>query len=159
MFQMALKELKLYHISRNMMYPRSPFIQPFKVGTANVATQEGPPQEFSEPQIPPYRERTDEPLQLKRARLLYQSRKRGMLENDLLLASFAAKYLQSMTAEQVKLYDRLINLPSNDWDIFHWATGVKPTPAEFDNEIMHLLKEHVQNKDRECRVLQPNLYT
>jgi succinate dehydrogenase assembly factor 2 len=82
-----------------------------------------------------------------------------MLENDLLLASFAAKYLGNMTAEQVKLYDRLINLPSSDWDIFHWATGVKPVPAEFDNEIMDLLKEHVLNKDRECRIRQPNLHT
>jgi succinate dehydrogenase assembly factor 2 len=81
-----------------------------------------------------------------------------MLENDLLLASFAAKFLESMTAEQVKLYDRLINLPSNDWDIFYWATGIKPTPAEFDNEIMQLLKDHVQNKDRESRIRQPNLY-
>jgi Uncharacterized conserved protein len=92
-------------------------------------------------------------------RLLYQSRKRGMLENDLLLASFAARYLENMTAEQVRLYDRLINLPSNDWDIFNWATGVKPTPAEFDNEVMQLLKEHVQNKNRESRIRQPDLYS
>jgi succinate dehydrogenase assembly factor 2 len=82
-----------------------------------------------------------------------------MLENDLLLASFAPKYLESMTAEQVKLYDRLINLLSNDLNIFNWATGIKTTPAEFDNEIMALLKEHVQNKDRECQILQSNLYT
>ena len=30
-------------------------------------------------------------------RLIYQSRKRGMLENGLLLGSFASKYLQAMT--------------------------------------------------------------
>jgi len=82
-----------------------------------------------------------------------------MLENDLLLASFAARHLENMTEEQARLYDRLINLPSNDWDIYYWATGVKPTPAEFDNEIMQLLKEHVQNKNRESRIRQPDLYS
>ncbi|GFG38467.1 hypothetical protein Cfor_11211 [Coptotermes formosanus] len=134
-------------------------IRPFTVGITNTTAKKVPPLDVYEPQIPPYREKADEPLKLKKARLLYQSRKRGMLENDLLLASFAARYLENMTAEQVKLYDRLINLPSNDWDIFYWATGVKPTPAEFDNEIMQLLKEHVQNKNRESRIRQPNLYS
>ena len=28
-----------------------------------------------------------------------------------------------MTEKQLNLYDRLINEPSNDWDIYYWATG------------------------------------
>lgn len=110
-----------------------------------------------EPQIPAYEEKFDEPLKLKRARLLYQSRKRGMLENGLLLSTFADKYLQKMEADLLSQYDRLINLPSNDWDIYYWATGVKPTPVEFDTEVMRMLKEHVQNKDKESRIRQPDL--
>ena len=90
-------------------------------------------------------------------RLLYQSRKRGMLENGLLLSTFASRYLNGMSEAQTTMYDRLINLPSNDWDIFYWATCVKDTPVEFDNEIMNMLKEHVQNKDRESRFKQPDL--
>lgn len=35
--------------------------------------------------LPPWQERTDEPIETKRARLLYESRKRGMLENCILL--------------------------------------------------------------------------
>ena len=35
---------------------------------------------------------------------------------------------------------RLINLPSNDWEIYYWATNTKPTPEEFDNVIMDMLK-------------------
>ncbi|XP_062555080.1 succinate dehydrogenase assembly factor 2, mitochondrial-like [Armigeres subalbatus] len=108
--------------------------------------------------IPIYKEKKNEPLRLQKSRLLYQSRKRGMLENGLLLSTFAAKYLEAMDAKQTKLYDQLINMPTNDWDIFYWATGVKPTPAEYDNEIMALLKEHVKNADREKRICQPNLY-
>jgi len=115
------------------------------------------PAHITEPWIPPYEERTGEPTDLKKARLLYQSRKRGMLENGLLLSTFASRYLNGMSEAQTTMYDRLINLPSNDWDIFYWATCVKDTPVEFDNEIMNMLKEHVQNKDRESRFKQPDL--
>lgn len=111
----------------------------------------------NEPYIPSYEEKFDEPLKLKRARLLYQSRKRGMLENGLLLSTFADKYLTKMEGDLLAQYDRLINLPSNDWDIYYWATGVKPTPVEFDTEAMRLLKEHVQNKNKESRIRQPDL--
>uniref|UniRef100_A0A7N4PGP8 Succinate dehydrogenase assembly factor 2, mitochondrial n=1 Tax=Sarcophilus harrisii TaxID=9305 RepID=A0A7N4PGP8_SARHA len=73
--------------------------------------------------LPPWEERTDEPIETKRARLLYESRKRGMLENCILLSLFAKENLHQMTERQLNLYDRLINEPSNDWDIFYWATG------------------------------------
>jgi len=81
-----------------------------------------------------------------------------MLENGLLLGSFASKYLATFDEEKLALYDRLINLPSNDWEIFYWATGVKPTPEEFDNDVMDLLKEHTKNKDRESRIRLPDLH-
>jgi succinate dehydrogenase assembly factor 2 len=113
----------------------------------------------SEPTIPPYEDKFDEPLHEKRARLMYQSRKRGMLENGLLLGSFANKYLPDFNEEQLVLYDRLINLPSNDWDIFYWATEKQETPEEFQNQIMDLLKEHAKNKDRESRIRLPDLKT
>lgn len=81
-----------------------------------------------------------------------------MLENGLLLSTFAARYLENFDAQQVKLYDELINQPTNDWDIFYWATKVKPTPDEYNNEIMDLLKKHVGNEKREQRLRQPGLY-
>lgn len=108
--------------------------------------------------IPEYAMRPDETMDVRKARLLYQSRKRGMLENGLLLSTFAAKYLNGMTERQVELYDNLINKPSNDWEIYYWATGNKPTPEEYQSEIMDLLKEHAKNKDKDCRITQPPLY-
>ncbi|XP_017073270.1 succinate dehydrogenase assembly factor 2-A, mitochondrial [Drosophila eugracilis] len=107
--------------------------------------------------LPEYPVRPNEPLNIRKQRLLYQSRKRGMLENDLLLSTFAAKYLQNFNAEQTALYDQLINGVSNDWDIYYWATDVKPTPKEYDTEIMGLLKEHVKNAERVSRLRQPDL--
>lgn len=91
------------------------------------------------------------------SRLHYQSRKRGMLENDLLLSTFAKKYLDSFTEQQTMMYDRLINSPSNDWDIFYWIVEKKPTPEEFDSEIMTMLKKHAKNEDK-ILLSQPDLY-
>lgn len=108
--------------------------------------------------IPKYQQKVNETTDVKRARLLYQSRKRGMLENGLLLSTFAARYLNSLDEKQLELYDDLINQISNDWDIFYYATNVKPTPSEYDNEIMNMLKKHVSNENREMRVRQPDLY-
>ncbi|XP_077517122.1 succinate dehydrogenase assembly factor 2-A, mitochondrial-like isoform X2 [Amblyomma americanum] len=109
--------------------------------------------------------RANESTETQRARLLYQSRKRGMLENDLILSTFAAKHLASFSVEQLQQYDRLINLPSNDWDIYYWATaacsssvaGVREVPPEFENEVMVLLQQHVRNEEREKRFKQPDL--
>ncbi|GLV40973.1 uncharacterized protein CBL_04497 [Carabus blaptoides fortunei] len=105
-----------------------------------------------------YDRRRKDPIETKKARLLYQSRKRGMLENGLLLSTFAAKYLSDMNESQVDEYDKIINLPSNDWDIFNWAMGIKPTPVEFENGVMEMLKNHIKNVDRETRLYQPPLY-
>ena len=49
-----------------------------------------------------------------------QSRKRGTLESDLLLSTFASTHLQTMTPSQLQQYD--LFLDENDWDIYYWAT-------------------------------------
>uniref|UniRef100_A0A4W5LQL1 Succinate dehydrogenase assembly factor 2, mitochondrial n=1 Tax=Hucho hucho TaxID=62062 RepID=A0A4W5LQL1_9TELE len=72
--------------------------------------------------LPPWTEKDGETMDIKRRRLLFQSRKRGMLENCILLSLFAKQYLNTMSEPQLRQYDRLINEPSNDWDIYYWAT-------------------------------------
>ncbi|XP_052802203.1 succinate dehydrogenase assembly factor 2, mitochondrial-like [Mya arenaria] len=110
------------------------------------------------PPIPVYEDRSsDEPMETKRARLLYQSRKRGMTENGLLLSTFAARYLNKLTDTQLHMYDTLINKPTNDWEIYYWITGTKATPEQYDNEIMDMLKKHTRNEDQEVRLQQPSL--
>merc|ERR1712080_239696 len=84
-------------------------------------------------------------------------RKRGMLENGLILGTFASVHVPNMEEEELVLYDRLINLPSNDWEIYYWATGVKETPEEFDNKVMDALKEHTKNRGKEVRNQLPEL--
>ncbi|KAH7136138.1 TPR repeat protein-like protein [Dendryphion nanum] len=75
--------------------------------------------------------RTGEDPSTMRARLLYQSRKRGTLESDLLLSTFADVYLGTMTPAQLTQYD--LFLDENDWDIYYWATQSpddSPTSSE-----------------------------
>lgn len=138
--------LRLWSLSRSVV-AKSSLFRPLSSGSTW----------FNVSEIPPYDEKFNEPLEEKRSRLMYQSRKRGMLENGLLLGSFAHKHLSEFDEEHLVLYDRLINLPSNDWDIYYWATGTKETPEEFNNKVMDLLKEHTRNKDRESRIVMPSL--
>lgn len=107
--------------------------------------------------LPPWEERLSEPTDIKKRRLLYESRKRGMLENCILLSLFAQRYLNEMSDAQLKQYDRLINEPSNDWDIYYWATEAQPTPEVYQGEIMDMLKEFTKNRDQEQRLDAPSL--
>ena len=54
--------------------------------------------------------RPNEPLETTRARLLYQSRKRGTLESDLLLSTFAQDHLLTMTHAELVEYDKVRSL-------------------------------------------------
>jgi succinate dehydrogenase flavin-adding protein (antitoxin of CptAB toxin-antitoxin module) len=67
-----------------------------------------------------------------------QSRKRGILESDLLLSTFAAENLPGMTEAQLSQYDRFLD--ENDWDIYYWATQ-EPPPAETPQTIHHEVTE------------------
>ncbi|OAA68661.1 tpr repeat protein [Niveomyces insectorum RCEF 264] len=71
--------------------------------------------------------RTGEDVVTTRARLLYQSRKRGTLEADLLLSTFAAARLATMTPTQLAQYDRFLD--ENDWDIYYWVTQAEEQEA------------------------------
>ncbi|KAI5306816.1 succinate dehydrogenase assembly factor 2 [Ascosphaera atra] len=72
-----------------------------------------------------------------RARLLYQSRKRGTLETDLLLSTFAKAYLPNMTPAQLHAYDSLLD--ENDWDIYYWAT--QPLASSQEDEAVKLASQ------------------
>ncbi|KAM9366494.1 succinate dehydrogenase assembly factor 2, mitochondrial [Symphorus nematophorus] len=107
--------------------------------------------------LPPWEEKLGEPIDIKKRRLLYESRKRGMLENCILLSLFAKRYLNTMSENQLQQYDRLINEPSNDWDIYYWATEAKPTPDVYQGEVMDMLKEFTKNRNQEQRLDAPSL--
>lgn len=96
-------------------------------------------------------DREGESLDKKRARLIYQSRKRGILETDLLLSRFAAKYLKHMSEKELDEYDSLLD--ELDWDIYYWATKnfeTSPLPKKWENsQLLKQLQEFSENKEKE----------
>lgn len=57
--------------------------------------------------MPPPLDRTGETQEVMRARLVYQTRKRGTLENDLLFSTFARDNLQTMSFDEMKQFDKV----------------------------------------------------
>merc|ERR1739838_322694 len=100
----------------------------------------------------------DEPTANKRARLLWQSRKRGIAENCLLLSTFSAEHLNKMTEEELETYDRILNDYINEWDLYYWMVGTKEVPVAYESNIMDMLKVHAKNEQCEKRFKQPDLH-
>jgi succinate dehydrogenase assembly factor 2 len=63
--------------------------------------------------LPPL-QRPNESTETMRARLVYQSRKRGTLESDLLLSTFARDALEEMGEDELKEYDKVLSIVSQD---------------------------------------------
>ncbi len=96
--------------------------------------------------LPPFRD-PKELISTKRARLLYSSRKRGILETDLLLSTFSKKYLHKMNDKELSDYDILME--ENDWDIYYWVTGSLAPPSHVkEMSIFPMLVEHSKNAEK-----------
>ncbi|KAI0701383.1 Flavinator of succinate dehydrogenase-domain-containing protein [Cytidiella melzeri] len=100
---------------------------------------------------PPQRlARPGETVEALRARLVYQSRKRGTLESDLLLSTFAKTELKAMSEPELKEFDRLMDEP--DWDIYYWATEKRAPPERWaHSRLLEKLRVHARNEGREVR--------
>merc|ERR1711879_485999 len=101
------------------------------------------------------REWEGEEREIKAKRLLWQSRKRGISENDLLLSTWFKENEPSLTSEELDIYSNLINSDVNEWDLLYWISKTKPVPEEYDTSVMHSLQKHCANEKREERFQQP----
>ncbi|WFD32760.1 Succinate dehydrogenase assembly factor 2 mitochondrial [Malassezia sp. CBS 17886] len=103
--------------------------------------------------------RVDEARRVKLARLQYQCRKRGTLETDLILSTFAQRELVALGDAELDELDRLLDEP--DWDIFYWCTERKPVPAPWaasfatEGRLGYRLRTHTRNEERATRRLPP----
>jgi antitoxin CptB len=76
-------------------------------------------------------------VETRRKRLLFRSWHRGTKETDLLLGSFAERYLATFSAEQLDRYEAL--LENDDGLLYDWVAGRVAPPPEHDSDIMRLL--------------------
>ncbi|CAD6581912.1 MAG: succinate dehydrogenase assembly factor 2 [Cyphobasidiales sp. Tagirdzhanova-0007] len=95
----------------------------------------------------------NEETETMRARLVYQSRKRGILETDLLLSTFIdSGKLKNMSRTEMEEYDRLLTLP--DWTIYYYAIGKKTPPPDSEwakSKVLAELSKHSANEGKEVR--------
>ncbi|KAF9513166.1 hypothetical protein BS47DRAFT_1372598 [Hydnum rufescens UP504] len=98
--------------------------------------------------------RPNESLDSLRARLNYQSRKRGTLESDLLLSTFAKERLPTMTRAELEQFDKLMDEP--DWDIYYWAINKRTPPERWaGSSLLEMLRVHARNEGKVVRRMPP----
>ncbi len=71
-------------------------------------------------------------------RLKFRAWRRGFREADLILGPFVDTYGATLTTEQLDALERLLDVP--DQDLYEWIAERATTPAEYDGEIMKMLK-------------------
>ncbi|MEX0281585.1 MAG: succinate dehydrogenase assembly factor 2 [Arenibacterium sp.] len=62
-------------------------------------------------------------------RLHMRSMRRGIKEMDLILSAYASAHLAAMTADELDLYEALLD--EADQDLYQWVTGQCPAPDKF----------------------------
>lgn len=140
--------------------PPSPLSDPFPLpydSSINLASpsQSDSLDDYGAPLRVPGREPGNETRDQRIRRLIYQTRKRGILETDLLMSTFAAQELWNMPEAEVEEFDRLLDEP--DWDIYYWLVQRKPVPDrwkesfETAGRLGHRLRHHTKNEKKEVR--------
>ncbi|GMK59020.1 hypothetical protein CspeluHIS016_0700350 [Cutaneotrichosporon spelunceum] len=138
---------------------RDPFPLPFDPALAEAAAARNALRDPTEVvdgwELPPPLDRTGEQPAALRARLIYQTRKRGILETDLLLSTFARDFLPAMSVDEMQQFDKLLDEP--DWDIYYWAIEKRPAPERWaETALLAKLRKHARNEGRVVRLM-PNL--
>ncbi len=66
-------------------------------------------------------------------RMLYQSRRRGSKEADMVIGQFAIEFLDEMTPEELDQFEAL--LQESDPDLMTWVSGLETPPKQHQNSI------------------------
>ncbi len=79
-------------------------------------------------------------LAVKRKRLIFRSWHRGTREMDLIMGSFADRYVPAMDAAALTAYERILDHP--DPDLYNWISGRETPPANFMDDVLDKLLHH-----------------
>ena len=83
---------------------------------------------------------TIDEIENRRKRLIFRSWHRGTKEMDLLLGSFADRYVSGFSVDELQLYEDVLEL--SDPDLYNWITGQEAAPANVVNAVFERLKVH-----------------
>jgi antitoxin CptB len=86
----------------------------------------------------PSSERRD-PMDDTRLKMLkYRANHRGFREADIIVGGFAQAHLHELSPVQVDAFERLVD--QEDQYLYAWIIGREPTPAEFEGEVMEMVR-------------------
>ncbi len=88
----------------------------------------------------PQVEKQVESIENWRKRLTFRAWHRGTREMDLLIGSFAEKYINGFEAEDLAIFEEI--LINNDPDVYDWITGRQKAPEELKSRVLDLLLAH-----------------
>jgi antitoxin CptB len=71
-------------------------------------------------------------------KLRFRAWRRGFVEADLILGPFADRYAAALDPGQLDVFETLLDQP--DQDLYAWIVGLKPAPAEFDTDVLNLIR-------------------
>jgi antitoxin CptB len=83
---------------------------------------------------------TIEDIETRRKRLIYRSWHRGTREMDLILGTFADKYVSGFSGSELEEYEALLEF--QDPDLYNWITGVEALPSNLEGPLFTALKAH-----------------
>lgn len=75
-----------------------------------------------------------------RKRLTFRAWHRGTREMDLLIGSFAEKYINGFDVDDLAIFEEI--LINNDPDVYDWIIGRQLPPMELKSRVLDLLLEH-----------------
>ncbi|KAL7420356.1 Succinate dehydrogenase assembly factor 2 mitochondrial [Cryptotrichosporon argae] len=152
----SLPRARTLHTTSSALRVSDPFPLPLSdpalAAAGSAAARERPEDVIERWDLPPPLDRTGERADVLRARLVYQTRKRGTLETDLLLSTFAREQLPNMSEDEMRQFDKLLDEP--DWDIFYWAVHKRDPPARWaGTELLAKLQKHAKNEGKVVRMM------
>ncbi len=75
-----------------------------------------------------------------RKRLMWRASHRGIKEMDILLGGYAAVALDRMDADELAVFERLLEVP--DQDLLAYATGQAAIPVDIDGPLLRGMLAH-----------------
>ena len=77
-------------------------------------------------------------MDARKKRLVYRSNYRGFREADLILGGFAKAHIDTLSDEEVLMFEDLLG--AKDHDIYGWINQTLPVPANYDTPLLLRLR-------------------
>lgn len=83
--------------------------------------------------------KTDETLNIRRKRVIFQAWHRGTREMDFIFGGYVDTHIETMDNEALDLFEALMEV--DDQTLYRWISGALDVPAEFATDIMASLQK------------------